>query len=336
MLWLLGSTLLPFLLGAALAYFLDPLADRLERLGLSRTLATAVIAISSVLVFVLALVLLVPALIEQLSALVVAMPDYIARLMAFLGRRYPELFGEQSQIMRHLSGAETMLRDGGLTVLNQVLVGSLKLLDFLILLVVTPVVTFYLLLDWDGMVQEINQILPRQHAPTIRRLAREIDVVLAGFVRGQLSVCLILGAFYALALMAIGLQYGFLVGLIAGLVSFIPYVGSFVGLLLSVGIALFQFWDAKIWVLATAGIFFFGQFVEGNILSPNLIGKSVGLHPVWLILALSVFGSLFGFAGLLVAVPVSAALGVLWRFLVERYRESALYTGRLPPEDGAP
>ena len=265
------------------------------------------------------------------------MPDYIAGLMALLSRRYPELFGENSRIMQNLSGAEAMLREGGLTVLNQVLVGSLKLLDFLILLVVTPVVTFYLLLDWDRMLREINQILPRQHAPTIRRLARDIDQVLAGFIRGQLSVCVVLGAFYALALMAIGLKYGFLVGLVAGLISFVPYVGSVVGLLLSVGIALFQFWDDKFWVLATAGIFFFGQFVEGNILSPNLIGKSVGLHPVWLILALAVFGTLFGFAGLLVAVPVSAALGVLWRFLVERYRESAIYTGRLPPEDdGAP
>jgi len=335
--WLLGSTLLPFLLGAALAYFLDPLADRLERLGLSRTVATAVIAGSAILVFVIGVVLLVPIVFEQVTGLVAAMPDYIAGLMALLSRRYPEVFGEHSVVMQNLSGAETMLREGGLTVLNQVLVGSLKLLDFLILLVVTPVVTFYLLLDWDRMLREVNQILPRQHAPTIRRLARDIDQVLAGFIRGQLSVCVVLGAFYALALMAIGLQYGFLVGLVAGLISFIPYVGSVVGLLLSVGIALFQFWDDKVWVLATAGIFFFGQFVEGNILSPNLIGKSVGLHPVWLILALSVFGTLFGFAGLLVAVPVSAALGVLWRFLVERYRESAIYTGREPPEDdGAP
>ena len=276
-----------------------------------------------------------PALIEQVQGLVLALPDYIAGLMALLGRRYPDLFGENSPIMRNLSGAETMLRDGGMTVLNQVLAGSLSILDFLILLVVTPVVAFYLLLDWDRMVQQVNQILPRQHAPTIRRLARDIDIVLAGFVRGQLSVCLILGAFYAVALMAIGLQFGFLVGLIAGLISFVPYVGSVVGLLLSVGIALFQFWDDKVWVVATAGIFFFGQFVEGNILSPNLIGKSVGLHPVWLILALAVFGTLFGFAGLLVAVPVAAAFGVIWRFLMERYRESPLYTG-LPPDNGEP
>ena len=170
--------------------------------------------------------------------------------------------------------------------LNQVLVGSLQVLDFLVVLVVTPVVAFYLLLDWDRMVARINAWLPREHAPTIRGLAREIDVVLAGFVRGQLSVCLILGVFYAVALMAIGLQFGFLVGLVAGLISFVPYVGSIVGLVLSVGIALFQFWDDKFWIIVTAGIFFFGQFVEGNILAPNLIGKSVGLHPVWLILAL--------------------------------------------------
>ena len=175
---------------------------------------------------------------------------------------------------------------------------------------------------------KVNAMLPREHALTIRGLAREIDVVLAGFVRGQLSVCLILGSFYAVALMAIGLQFGFLVGLVAGMLSFIPYVGSAIGLLLSVGIALFQFWDDKpVWILATAGIFLFGQFVEGNVLAPNLIGKSVGLHPVWLILALSVFGALFGFAGLLVAVPVAAALGVIGRFLIEQYLASPLYTG---------
>ena len=201
----------------------------------------------------------------------------------------------------------------------------------------TPVVAFYLLLDWDRMVARSTRSLPREHAPTIRRLARDIDVVLAGFVRGQLSVCLILGVFYAVALMAIGLQFGFLVGLIAGLISFIPYVGSVVGLLLSVGIALFQFWDDKLWILVTAGIFLFGQFVEGNILAPNLIGKSVGLHPVWLILALSVFGTLFGFAGLLVAVPVAAALGVIGRFLVEQYlREPALHRPACRPRTAEP
>ena len=333
-LWLLGGTLLPFLLGAGIAYFLDPLADRIERLGVSRLVATTLMAVVGVLVLIAILVFAVPALIWQVQALVVALPEYVADLSALLGRRYPEIFGEDSRVLRNLSGFETMLRDSGVTVLNQVLIGSLQVLSFLVVLFVTPVVAFYLLLDWDRMVARVNAWLPREHAVTIRGLAREIDAVLAGFVRGQISVCLILGAFYAGALWLIGLQYGLLVGLIAGLISFVPYIGSTVGLLLSVGIALFQFWDEKAWILVTAGIFLFGQFVEGNILAPNLIGKSVSLHPVWLILALAVFGTLFGFAGLLVAVPVAAALGVVGRFLVDQYLASPMYTGRVPPESG--
>ena len=334
-LWLLGGTLLPFLLGAGIAYFLDPVADRIQRLGASRLVATMVIAVVGIVVFIAVLVFAVPALIWQVQALVVAIPDYLANLSALLARRYPEIFGENSRVLRNLSGVEAMVRDSGMTVLNQVLVGSLQVLNFLVVLFVTPVVAFYLLLDWDRMVARVNAWLPREHAVTIRGLAREIDVVLAGFVRGQLSVCLILGVFYAAALWAIGLQYGVLVGLIAGFVSFVPYVGSATGLVLSVGIALFQFWEEQFWIVATAGIFFFGQFVEGNILAPNLIGKSVSLHPVWLILALAVFGTLFGFAGLLVAVPVAAALGVVGRFLVDQYLASPMYTGRVPPEAGS-
>jgi predicted PurR-regulated permease PerM len=330
-LWLLGSTLLPFLLGAGMAYFLDPLADRLERLGMNRVAATSVIAISGILALAAALIFAVPALIGQIQALVAATPDYIANLAAFLGRRYPELFGEHSRLMRSLTDVETMLREGGLTVANTVLVGALGVFQVLLLLVVSPVVAFYLLLDWDRMIAKVNAMLPREHALTIRGLAREIDIVLAGFVRGQLTVCLVLGTFYAVALMAVGLQYGFLVGMIAGMLSFIPYVGSATGLVLSVGIAAIQFWGQPVWIFVTAGIFLFGQFVEGNVLSPNLIGKSVGLHPVWLLLALSVFGTLFGFAGLLVAVPVAAALGVIGRFLTEQYMASPLYTGRAPP-----
>jgi predicted PurR-regulated permease PerM len=329
--WLLGSTLLPFLLGAGMAYFLDPLADRLERLGLNRVAATSVIAVAAILALAAALVFAIPALIVQLQALVAATPDYIANLTGFLGRRYPELFGENSRLMRSLTDVETMMREGGLTVANTVLLGALGVVQVLLLLVISPVVAFYLLLDWDRMIAKVNAVLPREHALTIRGLARDVDTVLAGFVRGQLTVCLILGTFYALALMAIGLQYGFLVGMIAGMLSFIPYVGSVTGLVLSVGIAAIQFWGQPVWILVTAGIFLFGQFVEGNVLAPNLIGKSVGLHPVWLILALSVFGSLFGFAGLLVAVPVAAALGVIGRFLIDQYLASPLYTGRAPP-----
>jgi predicted PurR-regulated permease PerM len=333
-LWLLAGTLLPFLAGAAIAYFLDPVADRLERLGMHRVLATSIISLVAVLVFVLILLLAVPALVSQAQALAEAAPGYFAQAQAFLAARFPELFNEDSALREGLGSAQQALQESGMAAVNAVLVSSLKVIDFVVLMVVTPVVAFYLLLDWDSVVGKVNGWLPRQHAPTIRRLAGEIDVVMAGFVRGQLSVCLILGGFYALALMAIGLPFGFLVGLVAGLISFIPYVGTLVGGALSIGIALFAFWETPLWIFVTIGIFAFGQFVEGNVLSPNLVGKSVGLHPVWLIFALSVFGALFGFAGLLIAVPVAAALGVLGRFAVEQYLASPLYTGKLPPGEG--
>ena len=332
-LWLLAGTLIPFLAGAAIAYFLDPVADRLERLGLKRIYATVIICIAGLLAFVLVLLLVVPAALSQIQALVAAVPDYIEQTEQLLAARFPELFEESSSLRRSLGSMEDSLRDGGLAAVNAVLVSSLALIDFIVILAITPVVAFYLLLDWDSAVAKIDAWLPRQHAPTIRRLAGEVDSVLAGFVRGQLSVCLILGTFYAVALMAIGLPYGFLVGLTAGLISFVPYVGTFVGGVMAIGIALFSFWGTPALIIATAGIFAFGQFVEGNFLSPKLIGASVGLHPVWLIFALAVFGALFGFAGLLIAVPVAAALGVLGRFAVEKYLASPMYIGETPSGD---
>jgi predicted PurR-regulated permease PerM len=161
----------------------------------------------------------------------------------------------------------------------------------------------------------------------VRRLAGEIDAALASFIRGQGTVCLILGVYYAAALMLVGLQFGLVVGAIAGLLTFIPYVGAIVGGGLAIGLALFQFWGDWVWIIAVAAIFQAGQLVEGNILTPKLVGGSVGLHPVWLIFALSAFGALFGFVGLLVAVPVAAALNVLTRFVIEQYKDSLLYKG---------
>jgi predicted PurR-regulated permease PerM len=203
-----------------------------------------------------------------------------------------------------------------------------------VLIVVVPVVAFYLLYDWDRMVGEIDTLLPRDYAPVIRKLAADIDRTLASFVRGMGTVCLILGTYYALALMLVGLNFGLAVGFIAGLVTFIPYLGALIGGALAIGLALFQFWGDWVSIALVAGIFVLGQVVEGNFLTPKLVGNSVGLHPVWLILALSVFGSLFGFVGMLVAVPVAAALGVIARFAVEQYQTSLLYKGMSEREDG--
>ncbi|WP_111430891.1 AI-2E family transporter [Rhodobacteraceae bacterium DSL-40] len=343
-LWTLGNTLLPFVLGAAIAYFLDPVADRLERLGLSRVIATAIISIVAVLGFVLTTLLVVPALVDQFRQAADAIPGFIDSLQALIAERFPRFSSEDQLLRRALQSLEGSLANIGPEVVNSLLTSSLAVVDFIILLVVAPVVAFYLLLDWDRMIARIDSWLPRQHAGTIRGIATEIDRVLAGFVRGQFTVCMILGTFYAIGLSLVGLPFGFLIGMLAGFLSFIPYVGSLTGGVLSIGIALFSFWGEPVWIFATAAIFGFGQFVEGNILSPKLIGKSVGLHPVILILALSVFGKLFGFAGMLVAVPAAAALGVVGRFLVEQYLESPLYSGvpqipdpnsvgLLPPEE---
>jgi predicted PurR-regulated permease PerM len=182
------------------------------------------------------------------------------------------------------------------------------------------------------MIARVDDLLPRDHAPTIRALARDSDATLSAFIRGQALVCLILGAWYALALMAVGLNFGLVVGAIAGALTFIPYVGALVGGVLAIGLALFQFWGDWIWVVVVWAIFQSGQFVEGNFLTPKLVGDRVGVHPVWLLFALSAFGALFGFVGVLVAVPVAAVIGVVVRFAIAKYKHSRLYQGR----DGTP
>jgi predicted PurR-regulated permease PerM len=210
---------------------------------------------------------------------------------------------------------------------NTILSSALSLVNVIILLVITPVVTIYLLLDWDRMVQAVDDLLPRDHAPVVRHLAAEIDRTLAAFLRGMGTVCLILGSYYAIALAAVGVPFGLVVGLFAGLITFIPYVGSLLGGALAIGLGLFQFWGDWVSIAIVAGIFVLGQVVEGNFLTPKLVGDSVGLHPVWLILALSVFGSLFGFIGLLVAVPVAAMIGVVARYFIASYKSGRLYQG---------
>jgi predicted PurR-regulated permease PerM len=192
----------------------------------------------------------------------------------------------------------------------------MALLDIAALFVVTPVVAFYLLLDWDNMVEKVDGWIPRDHVDTVRELAKQVDATIAGFVRGQGSVCIILGLIYAVGLSLVGLNFGLLIGLFAGLISFIPYVGSMVGLVLAVVVAIVQFWPDFIMIGAVIAVFALGQFFEGNILQPRLVGKSVGLHPVWLMFALFAFGALFGFVGMLIAVPAAASVGVLVRFAI--------------------
>ncbi|MBL9053297.1 MAG: AI-2E family transporter [Tabrizicola sp.] len=336
LLWFLGNVLLPFVVGGAIAYFLDPLADRLEQMGLGRTAATSVISLIAVILVILLVLAVIPTLVNQLSALVNAAPDIAQRLQGFLLERFPSLADRTSTIRQTLAEIGAAIQAHGGELAQSLINSALGVISVVVFIIVVPVVAFYLLLDWDRIIARIDGMLPLDHAPTVRRLAREIDAVLAGFVRGQVSVCLTLGTFYAMALMAAGLQFGLIVGAIAGAITFIPYVGSLVGGTLAVGLALFQFWGDWVQIGIIGAIFAVGQFVEGNILTPRLVGKSVGLHPVWLLFALSAFGAVFGFVGMLIAVPVAAAIGVLTRFGLEQYRASLLYQGKAGQAQATP
>ncbi|ARE39874.1 Putative permease often clustered with de novo purine synthesis [Rhodovulum sp. P5] len=327
LLWFLGDVITPFLVGMAVAYFLDPVADRLERAGFSRVWATVTITLGSTLFFTIAALLILPELIRQAVSLVNVAPEIARDFQAFLSQKFPALDQDGSTVRQTLVEIGEAIKSKGGELLNGAIASLASLVNIAFLIFLVPVLIFYLLMDWDRMVAEVDALLPLDHAPQIRELAREIDTSLAGFIRGQVTVCLIQGTFYAVALTAIGLNFGLIVGFASGLLSFIPFVGSVVGFVLAVGLAVFQFWGEWWMIAAAGGIFVFGQIVEGNILTPKLVGGSVGLHPVWLIFALSALGAVFGFVGLLAAVPIAAVLGVLIRFGISQYKDSLLYKG---------
>ena len=330
-LWLLGAAIMPFVLGMAIAYLLDPVVDRLERAGVSRVLAVVLITGLAVLALATALVWLVPLLIRQGTQLVETTPAMIDRLQAVVQSRYPQLFPDGGFVDNALQQARTTVASSMGTIVGTVMGSINGVIGFVMVLVIAPVVAFYMLLDWDRMVRRIDALLPRPHLDTLRGLARQIDDSISGFVRGQAVVILILAVFYSVGLALAGLPFGIVIGVSAASLSFIPYVGTLVGGVISIGVALFTFWGEPERIIAVAGIFVAGQMLEGNYLQPKIVGGHVGLHPVWLMLALSVFGTLFGFVGLLVAVPLGAAVGVIVRYSVDRYKVSPLYTGAEAP-----
>jgi len=327
-----SDILLPFVAGLALAYFLNPIVEWLERIGLSRVWSTCAIVLVFVVVLVLVLIVLVPILVQQLTSFILNLPNYIARLQSFIaGLDLAWLQEYGIDVTAFQGNLNTLLANIGALV--QPLLPSLwssgqMMLGVMTLLIVAPVVAFYMLLDWNRMVAHVDSWIPRDHLSTVRMIFRQMDRAVAGFIRGQGTVCMMLGVYYALSLTIAGLNFGLLIGLFMGLITFIPYVGSAIGLLLSVGLAWFQYWpDDWNWIIVVSMICFTGQFIEGYILQPKLVGSSVGLHPVWLMFAMFAFGALFGFTGVLLAVPAAAAVGVLVRFALHTYLASPLYSG---------
>jgi predicted PurR-regulated permease PerM len=325
----LRGVLLPFVTGMAVAYFLDPACDRLENLGCSRSLATTIITACFFALFAAILVLITPLLHAQIVAFAGRIPAYLSALdeaaapaMAIL-QQYAD--GEDgSKLRQGLSDYSADIVRWASQLFGRVLSGIDALAGLAALVVITPIVTFYLLRDWDRIVANVDHWLPRAQAETIREQAALVDQTLAAFVRGQALVCILLGLFYAVGLTLAGLEFGIIVGFMTGLISFVPYFGMLLGFLVGTGMAIAQFGDL-VPVLIVAGVFVAGQFIEGNFVTPKIVGERVGLHPVWIIFALLAGGALFGFIGVLLAVPVAAVIGVLTRFLLSSYLASALY-----------
>ena len=345
-LWLFSGMLLPFAAAFALGYLLNPVVDRLERLGFNRLGATLLIMACFVLILVSISILIGPVVWRQLVSFTEALPAYAVKLEELISAETERISREYGGVLTDKLGLGnknsgnfasatndlvTQAAQWAASFLKSLLTGGAALISLISLLVVTPVVTFYMLLDWDKLIATIDGLVPLRHRETVRALAREIDTAMAGFLRGQALVCLFLGAWYGIGLSLIGLNFGLLIGLTAGLLSFIPYAGSLTALILSSTVAIVQDWPQWKLLVMSLGVFLLGQFLEGNVLSPNLVGASVGLHPVWLIFAILAFGSLFGFTGLITAVPLAAAAGVILRFAVRRYRASNLYTSTAGP-----
>ncbi|CUW40762.1 putative permease (PerM family) [Magnetospirillum sp. XM-1] len=331
LLYMLRGVMLPFVAGMAVAYFLDPLADRMERAGLSRTLATGIICLVFFGVLGIGLTLLAPVIQSQVVTFVQKVPTYAQslhqRALPLLEEVYRHLSPEDLDKLRASAGAYAGTAvEWGLGVVKGVLSGGIAAMSILSLLFITPVVTFYLLRDWDHMVVKVDHWLPRHHADTIRHELKEIDRTIAGFVRGQAMVCMILAVFYGVGLTLTGLDLGLMIGLGTGLGAFVPYVGMLIGLIASVGLALAQ--GGEWHLLGGVGVvFLFGNILEGNFLTPKLVGDRVGLHPVWIIFSLLAGGALFGFVGILLAVPAASVIGVLVRFALQNYMRSSLYDG---------
>lgn len=329
--FLIRSILLPFVLGILTAYFLDPSTDKLERTGMSRGTATSVITVAFFVGFGVLLLLIVPVVAGQLSGLIAALPGYIGDFEQRYEPQFTRWMGDlpTTQIesvkdaVANFSGSMAKLFADFVA---NVLQSGMAFLNLLSLILITPVVTFYLLRDWDHLVAKIDGLLPRQHLGTIRAQLTIIDDTLAGFLRGQLNVCTALAIYYALALSLVGLKFGIVIGIATGLLVILPYVGFFFSMLVGMGVAIFQF-DDQFHIVMVFAAFMIGQVLEGYFLTPKLVGEKVGLHPVWIIFGLLAGAALFGFVGVLLAIPATAVIGVLIRFAITHYLQSDYYTG---------
>lgn len=339
--WALKAVLLPFVAGMVLAYALNPIAETLVRAGLSRTLASALVVVLLVLCVGLVLFFVVPLIVAQIQHLAETLPGALARLRALVEdlakERLGEGFGEfKSGLDKALSGLDIDWSAVLPVVFRSAWTQGLAIVNFLSLLLITPLVVFYLLVDWHPMMARVESWLPRDSAAVVRRIAGEMDAAVGAFIRGQGLVCLTLAAFYAVALSWAGVRYGLILGIATGLLSFIPFVGWTLGLVLACAAAVSDSWSDLTQLYIVIGIYALGQALESAVLTPRIIGSRIGLHPLWLIFSLFAFSYAMGFVGMLVAVPLAASFAVLVRYGLEVWLGSEVYRGKSVAGDGGP
>lgn len=329
--WLFQSILAPFILGLAIAYLLNPIVTRLDAKGAPRWLSTLFILTLFLGVLVLLFAILVPVFVREAGQLIEILPSWISSAQYQLGIWATQWGFEweaapAQQIVENLQGQASNILQAGKGVVSGIVAGGMAVVSFMTFVFLMPIVAFYMMVDWPQITKKVDELIPLKSANVVRGVLAEIDSTLAGFIRGQLSVCLILGLYYGIALTIIDLRFGFAIGIMAGVLSIIPYVGSVVGIVTSLAVAWFTTNDMVV-VAVVGGIFAVGQFVEGNFLTPKMVGENVGLHPLWVIFALMAGGSIAGFVGMLIAVPVAAVIGVMVRFFLSEYHKSHYYTG---------
>ena len=324
LLWNISDILAPFILGGILAYLLDPMADKMESFGVPRLLTALTLSLFALFVLMTATILVLPIIFDQINQIIGFIPYITNEIYLVMQKGFKVLnLGEVEDI--DLVNLSKNLNEVSPIFAKSIFNSSFAILDFIFLLMVTPIVAIYLLVDWDKIIKEVEKVIPRRLEPTISQIVIEMHKTVASFLRGQFSVCIILAIFYAASLTALGLEYGLLVGLFSGLISFIPLIGAILGGLVALVVSLAQFWQTPEWVGVVLIIFLFGQVLEGNLLTPRLVGKSVKLHPLWIIFSVTCFGSLMGWVGIILAVPSAACIAVLVRFSLKIYFETDFY-----------
>ena len=324
LLWNISDILAPFILGGILAYLLDPMADKMESFGVPRLLTALTVSLFALFVLLTAAILVIPIIFDQINQIIGFVPYLTNEIYLVMQKGFKVLNLEEVEDIDLLKLSKN-LNEVSPIFAKSIFNSSFAILDFIFLLMVTPIVAIYLLVDWDKIIKEVEKVIPRRLEPTISQIVIEMHKTVASFLRGQFSVCIILAIFYAASLTALGLEYGLLVGLFSGLISFIPLIGAILGGLVALVVSLAQFWQTPEWVGVVLIIFLFGQVLEGNLLTPRLVGKSVKLHPLWIIFSVTCFGSLMGWVGVILAVPSAACIAVLVRFSLKIYFETDFY-----------